>query len=118
MSGEQERRELMDVTPKRIIWGWATNQELLHSLRQARFSVLIWRTSQQPTSGPEQLPEIPHSRRSKIIATRDHKWWILGLMAMGWRKEGLNRFLQVASAELPILDRAYEPLSVGVGIGR
>ena len=42
----------------------------------------------------------------------------LGLMAMGWRKEGLNRFLQVASAELPILDRAYEPLSVGVGIGR
>ena len=42
----------------------------------------------------------------------------LGLMAMGWRKEGLNGFLQVASAELPILDRAYEPLSVGVGIGR
>jgi len=52
MSGEQERRELMDVTPKRIISGWATNQELLHSLRQARFSVLIWRTSQKPTSGP------------------------------------------------------------------
>jgi hypothetical protein len=43
----------------------------------------------------------------------------LRLMAVGWGKEGLNGFLQVASPELPILDRAYEPLSVvGVGIRR
>ena len=36
-------------------------------------------------------------------------------MAIGRREEGLNRFLQVASTKPPILDLAYEPLSVGVG---
>jgi|HubBroStandDraft_2_1064218.scaffolds.fasta_scaffold163158_2 hypothetical protein len=40
------------------------------------------------------------------------------LMAMGSRKEGLNGFLQVASAELPILDRAYEPLRIRFRMGR
>ena len=43
---------------------------------------------------------------------------VLRLMTMGWRKEGLNGLLQVASAKLPTLDRAFEPLRVGLGIGR
>ena len=34
---------------------------------------------------------------------------------MSWRKERLDSFLQLASPELTVLDRAREPLRIGLG---
>jgi hypothetical protein len=49
-----------------------------------------------------------------VIAVRS----FLLSMAVSLRKEGLNGFLQIVSAELPVLHRLYEPLRVGLMIGR
>src|SRR5438876_3524158 len=45
--------------------------EDLHGCRSSGGRLLRW-TSQKPTSGPEQLPDIPHSRDRRNTPNRDH----------------------------------------------
>ena len=76
----------------------------------------------------------PHSADSAAQFDQDttsaniplHRWYepremaiihrrCCGLMAMGGRKKVLNGLLQVAAAELPVLDCADEPLRIRFG---
>jgi len=79
-----------------------------------RFWASCWQLLPGITSESPVIRDRIEEYREIVIINRG----CFGLVTMRWRKEGLNGFLQVASAEPPILDCAYEPLRVGLGIAR